>query len=394
MSTRTRMSRGVVAVLMAGTLAGAGTVASAAKAARLPSGPTADKTDSELQAALDGLVAAGVIGVVARVDSRAGTRIVTSGVARRDTQEPMLASYGTRIGSITKTFVATVALQLVEEGRLRLDDTVEHHLPGVVPGGDGITVRQLMNHTSGLYNFTESAAWQMAAAADSAKLWKPMEVVTIAVAQPPLFAPGSRFSYSNTNYILVGLIVEAITHGSLDRQIERRITKPLKLRSTYLDVDNRVPAWLVHGYLPPSITARYPGLPAGYTDTTLWSPTWAWAAGAMVSTAADLSRFSRALMAGRLLRPATLDLMTTTVMADNVLFTEYGLGISLKRSSCGSGAVWGHDGGIMGYRSVVVTDRRGKWSAVLLMNTDSEKETTEPLFESATDLVTCRMPAR
>ena len=138
-----------------------------------------------------------------------------------------------RIGSLTKTYVATVLLQLAEEGRLSLDDPVARFLPGLVPGGDKITIRQLLNQTSGLFDYEKDPrVLAPYLAGNLAHRWAPRKLVRIAVSHRPLFTPGTRYSYSNTNYILAGLIVEAATGSTLGRVLDRRLFTPLRLRHT------------------------------------------------------------------------------------------------------------------------------------------------------------------
>lgn len=345
--------------------------------------------DTELQTALEELVAAGATGVTALVDDGRRVRTASAGVADRETGAPMTSHHATRVGSITKSFVATVLLQLVGEGRLSLDDSVERRLPGVVPGGQDITVRQLLNHTSGIYNYTDDETWLADALATPEKHWTPLELVAVATSQEPVFAPGTSWSYSNTNYLLAGLIVERVTGHTVAGEIDRRIVRPLGLHRTFLVVDDRVPSWQAHGYLTPSAITEL-GLPlpedGGYLDTTFWPPTWAWAAGAMVSTTHDLSRFYEALLGGRLLRPAQLAEMTKAVEIEEG--AGYGLGLLTQETDCGT--VWGHDGGIPGYLSVAATDRQGRRSTVFLLATEPD-EKMAPALEEAVETATCHM---
>ncbi|NLT56083.1 MAG: beta-lactamase family protein [Actinomycetales bacterium] len=347
--------------------------------------------DREVQARLDALVAAGGTGVTALVDDGRRVRTATSGLARLTPRTPMRTTNATRVGSITKTFVATVALQLEAEGRLSIDDSVERWLPGVVPGGSGITVRQLLNHTSGIDDYTAVPGWMQQAISDPTRPWRPEELIAVATARPPLFPPGQGWSYSNTNYILAGRIIEAAGGESAERLIDRRIVRPLGLRSTYLAVGHEVPRRQAHGYLPASVATEY-GVPltdGDYTDTTHWTPTWAWTAGAMVSTTDDLSRFYRALFSGRLLPPAQLREMTTTVTVQPG--ARYGLGIAALDRPCGT--VWGHSGGIPGYTSNVVVDRRGRRAAVVLLATDLD-ENSAAAYEDVVETTTCRIFGR
>jgi D-alanyl-D-alanine carboxypeptidase len=145
-----------------------------------------------------------------------------------------------RVASVTKTFTAAVVLLLAEEGKLRLDDPLERFVPGVVPGGNRITVRKLLNHTSGLADFTRDLTWMESA--ERSMSIRPLHALRFAASRPRVFArPGSRFSYSNTNYFALGLIVEKVTGHRFVQELERRVATPLGLRHTELAVTRRLP---------------------------------------------------------------------------------------------------------------------------------------------------------
>jgi D-alanyl-D-alanine carboxypeptidase len=312
---------------------------------------TADR--SELQRALDELVAAGAAGALAEVRDEHGVWRGSSGVAELGRSRPMPANGRFRAGSITKTFVATVVLQLAAEGRLRLDDSVERWLPGLVPAGERITVRQLLNHTSGLYDYTDALPL-----ADPAGLldirwrtWQPEQLVQLASAQPPLFEPGARWSYSSTNYILLGLIAERVTGRPYGAEVEQRIIRPLRLSGTSVPgTFPRIRGPHAHGYLPTIVDGQLRPV-----DITEFNPSAAWAGGEIISTAADLNRFFAALAGGQLLGEAELREMTTPAAPAE----DYGFGLVRQVLSCGV-TVYGHDGDFPGYssRSAVTADTR------------------------------------
>ena len=290
-----------------------------------------------LQAALDAAVAAGLPGAAGHVqDGRTGAT-ATAGVVDLARPAPLARQARFRVGSITKTFVATVVLQLVEEGRLDLDRPVATWLPGVLPGGDGVTVRHLLNHTSGLPDFDEDPAWLGGYL--TGRTTTPAALLAMALARPVTSSPGAGWSYSNTNYVVAGMLVEAVTGTTLEHQLRRRIFGPLGLGHTSFPSTGDIDGAHAHGYVPPfaSPTGRL-------LDATSLSPTWVWAAGAIVSTPRDVTRFYRALLAGELLGPAMLDAMLTTVPVEPG--RRYGLGILSLESPCG--VVWGHDGGVPG----------------------------------------------
>jgi len=352
----------VTCTTAAGTAAHAGvtTPTTATTLSRPASGPLS--APAALQAALDRLVADGVPGVIAF--GRQGSRVhrVTSGVRELRTGAPIRAGDRFRIGSITKSFVSTVLLQLVGEHRLRLDDTVERWLPGTVPNGTSITVRQLLNHTSGLYDYSKDARLIEPYWHDRGYYWAPRDLIDLADSHPPLFPPGASWSYSNTNYVLLGLIIQAVTGHRASDEVERRVIKPLQLRDTSFPLrDPRIAGPHTHGYLtnlPPDS-----GVPGGVLDTTTLSPSIFWTAGGMVSTATDLARFHQALFTGRLLRPAQQRELKSLVPG-----TGYGMGVARWDTPCGT--AWGHNGSFPGYYSVSLTSPDGSRQAVIALNTD------------------------
>ena len=192
-----------------------------------------------LRAALDALVAAGVPGALVLVRDGDRTIRLAAGYGNLAERTPIRATDRFRIGSETKTFVATVVLQLVGERKLSLADTVEHWLPRLVPGGETITIRQLLSHTSGLFDYAEDKVFERQLD-NPMKVWTPRQLVAIATAHAPLFTPGARWSYSNTDYILLGLIVAKATGNPLGRELRQRIFTPLRLRATSFDTKPRI----------------------------------------------------------------------------------------------------------------------------------------------------------
>ena len=317
---------------------------------------------SAFQAAIQHIVNDGVPGAIGYERHGSQVTVTTSGLADLATQTPMAAGDRVRIGSVTKTFVATVVLQLVAEHRLSLGDSVERWLPRLVPGGADITVQELLQHTSGLYSYSSDPGFQQALNADPTRVWQPAELVRIAVAHPPVFPPGTSWAYSNTDYVLLGLIIQAVTGHPVGQELQARIFHPLGLRDAYYPYANphlRTP--YAHGYLlgPPGTT--------GPADGTVMSPSWAGAAGGIVSTAADIARFYTALLSGKLLPAAQLqEMMTTTPTGQG---DSYGLGIQAEPFPCGT--VWGHQGSFHGYFSSPFTTAGGTSQVVILVNADS-----------------------
>lgn len=331
-------------------------LAATGAAARTTSATPDSSTDRpDLQAALDSVVAGGASGALAEFrDGETAWRGV-SGVAELGTSRPVAVNGRFRIGSVTKTFVATVVLSLVGRGQLRLADTVEQWLPGTVPNGDRITLRNLLQHTSGVYDFTARFAELFPSTEDLLRQryrsWPPGELVALAAERSPVFEPGTSWSYSNTNYFLLAMVVQRATGRRYGSEVERHILRPLGLSDTEVPGDNpflRGPH--SHGYVP----VRRDGLiePA---DVTTFNPSIAWAAGEIVSTPAEVNRFLRALFTGRVLPPQLLQLM----LSDPAGPRGYALGIGRFPLPCGD-MLWGHTGSFFGYQTFAMTSADGR----------------------------------
>jgi D-alanyl-D-alanine carboxypeptidase len=348
-----QIRRGVLACFVAVVAVAASVNAGAA------STESADQAEPNLQRALDRLVAAGAPGAVALVRDGEQTVVLTSGEGNLASNVAIRADDRFRIGSVTKSFVATVVLQLVGEGKLSLTDTVARWLPGLIPNGRHITVHELLNHTSGLYNYTDSAAFINQVAADPTRRWTPRELIAVATAHKPLFPPGTSWSYSNTGYIVLGLIVRKVTGTSVGAELRHRLFNPLHLRRTSYATRPGISGHHAHGYL----IFGQPGL----RDVTRFSPSFAGAAGAIVSTSRDVARFYHALLSGHLLHLRLLHMMETTVPTGSG-FT-YGLGVVRARTPCG--VAWGHDGDFPGYLTTAFNNKNGNHQIVVLVNDDS-----------------------
>ncbi|MFE1233687.1 serine hydrolase domain-containing protein [Streptomyces sp. NPDC059442] len=353
-------------VLAATAVAALTATALAAPAAA--AGTAAGQDHRATRDALRAAVASGVPGATAQ--ARVGGATWTGTAGERGGRDHY------RVGSITKTFVATVLLQLQAEGRLDLDDPVEKWLPGVVRGnghdGRKITVRQLLNHTSGIYNVTADPGFQEkvfgpAFLENRYDTWTPRELVAVAMTHAPDFAPGTSWNYSNTNFVLAGLVIEEVTGRPYGKEVERRILKPLKLRGTSVPgTDATMPKPSSRAYsklsFEPDATRVH--------DVTELNPSLAYAAGEMISNSADLQTFYRALLKGRLLPKAEQRELTRTVATDPRLpELRYGLGLMQTKLSCGK-EVWGHGGGIHGSSSEAHVTRDGEHSLAMNFNAD------------------------
>ncbi|WP_230885719.1 serine hydrolase domain-containing protein [Streptomyces spinoverrucosus] len=294
--------------------------------------------------------------------------VATSGVADLRTQRPLVPDSYFRMASTSKAFVATVILQLEEEGRLSLDDTVERRLPGVVQGngndGSKITIRQLLQHTSGIHDDYPDFSSPRDYYKHRYDVYQPQQLVARAMRHRPDFQPGQGWAYSNTGYLLLDMIIERITGNPVHQEITNRVIRPLGLTHT---------RW----------TGTSPTLPRPHADAyQLFSK------GALVnvteqvlndsgtsfvSTTADINRFFRSLLGGRLLRPGQLEQMKQTVAVSKDAERlwpggRYGLGLVQRPLSCG-GSYWSHEGGDGGYVALNGVTDDGTRSAVVSMST-------------------------
>jgi D-alanyl-D-alanine carboxypeptidase len=348
---------------------------------------------ADLQRGLDDLVRLdGVVGAEGTlVDGKERTR-ARSGTAELGTDRPVPYRGYFRMGSNTKTFVSTVVLQLVEERRLRLDDTVERWLPGVVAGngndGDRITVRHLLNHTSGLPDYVAHVPALRSAEAFQQHRYDaftPRRLVALAMRDRPRFEPGARFEYSNTGYVLAGMVIERVTGHAWDEEVRTRITEPLRLKHTYSP-------------------GRRPGLPAPHArayqqfepggrlvDSTRLSMTWGSSAGDLVTTSDDLARFWQGLLGGKLLAPKSLAEMKKTVPAasdGSAVNDGAGLGVFRRELSCGV-VSWSHGGTTLGHLNANAFTEKGERGAIVLRSTNPAPDDRDARTDALIDAALC-----
>ncbi|WP_435886502.1 serine hydrolase domain-containing protein [Streptomyces hirsutus] len=367
------MSATLIAAL-AGGLAPA-TAASAAPAApTAPAGPAtpaapapAPAPDMDgVTAALNSAMANGAPGAMARFTGPDGVRTRTAGVRDRVSGEAMDTRARFRIGSVSKTFSSVVLLQLVDEGRLELDASVNHYLPGLLPD-DRITVRHLLTHRSGLADYTEAMFAKTVPGFEAVRnrVFTYQELVDLSLAEPRTTEPGVAYKYSNANFVVVGMLIENATGTSVAKQYEQRIIKPLKLRHTsYVHPETRIRGTHVRGYLHPDEVG------APLVDSTEQTVSWAQSAGAVISDPADLNTFTTALMRGRLLSPRMLDAMTTVTPTDTTQTRFYGLGLRRYDLSCGT-QVYGHTGTVQGFYTYAFATRDGRRALSAMANTSN-----------------------
>ncbi|MGW7753654.1 serine hydrolase domain-containing protein [Streptomyces violaceusniger] len=306
----------------------------------------------------------GAPGALVEVRNRhGGSSVLTSGVADVKSHAPIHRDSRFRIGSVTKSFVATVVLQLVGEHRVALDAPVERYLPGVVRGhgndGRRITVRQLLQHTSGVPDILDYLT-PREILEDPLAHHDTRDLVNIALAHPPTFKPGTGWRYSNTGYLLAGMLIEKVTGHTYGEEIRRRVIAPLGLRETYVPGDApSIPGPHPRGYVRP-------GEDAPLMDITEINPSVAGPSGSMISSGTDLNRFLDALV--RLLRPAQLRQMMNTRPTGNPDGRAYGLGLESGPLPCG-GLSWGHTGDVLGYETIGGATVEGR-QATVMVNVD------------------------
>ncbi|MEU1329734.1 serine hydrolase domain-containing protein [Streptomyces sp. NPDC005865] len=388
-SARRRVALGsVAAIAVAATLA----MPVSGAWARADPGRSAGYGRAELQRDLDDIVRKdGVVGAEATAVDGGRRTSVRSGSAERGTDRPMPRQGYFRMGSNTKTFVSTVVLQLVAEGRIRLDDTVDRWLPGVVEGngndGGRITVRQLLQHTSGLPDYDDDLPLT-----DEKEFQKhrfdrvqPRDLVDMALRHRPLFEPGKGWGYSNTNYILAGMIIEKVTGRTWSDEVRRRVIEPLGLRHTFS-------AGTRTGLPRPHAKGYQQFKPGGrLVDSTEVSMTWGGSAGDLVTTSNDLTRFWRALLGGELLAPRQMAQMLDTVPAPDdgsKLVQRMGLGIFWTQLSCGGG-YWGHGGTTLGHLNSNGFVDKGRRGVIVMRSTNLASEDRDIRTDRLVDDALC-----
>jgi D-alanyl-D-alanine carboxypeptidase len=272
--------------------------------------------------------------------------------------------------------VATVVLQLVAEGRLSLSDSVEHWLPGILPYGGDVTVRQLLNHTGGVPDYRLVPRLELYQG-NRFRSWQPRELVALVARQPR----ETGWSYSDTNYVLAGMIIERAAGRDLGRELERRIFGPLQLRETYFPVNFPFLLWPHASGYSLDVDDQLNPVGGPLLDFTVYNPSLEWATGNIVSDMDDVARFYQALLSGRLLRPAQLAEMKTTVeIAPGV---AYGLGIGVIDTNCGP--IWGHPGDLPGFRNEFFSSADGRLQYGLMVNVEVAPEAVYEAYAPAAE---------
>ncbi|MFD3719089.1 serine hydrolase domain-containing protein [Streptomyces sp. NPDC058674] len=327
-----------------------------------------------LEQALLNTTAAGAPGAMARFSGPDG--VVTKAVGVRDTGAgaAMDPKARFRIGSVSKTFSSVVLLQLVAEKKISLDASVNSYLPGLLPD-DRITVRHLMTHRSGLADYTNAMFAQTVPGFEAVrnKVFGYQDLVKLSLAEPRTTEPGVAYKYSNTNFVVVGMLIEKATGNKVAKEYDRRIFKPLKLKNTsYVHPATAVKGLHARGYLHPDEAG------APLVDSTEQTVSWAQSAGAVISSPADLNTFTSALLRGKLLSPEMLDAMTTVTPTDTTNTRFYGLGLRRYDLSCGT-SVYGHTGTVQGYYTYAFSTRDGRQSLAAMANTSNRGQANTAL---------------
>ncbi|MFI6286655.1 serine hydrolase domain-containing protein [Streptomyces sp. NPDC051018] len=362
--------------------AGAAPVPGGTTASHAPRTPAPDL--DQVRATLTSALANGAPGAMARVDDHGTVHRLAEGVGDRATGRAITADDRFRVGSVTKSFSAVVLLQLVDEGELDLDAPVNTYLPGLLD--QRITVRHLLSHRSGLYDYTNDMFARTVPGFEAVRnrVFSHQELVDLSLAKPLTVTPGSAYSYSNTNFVVAGMLIEKLTGNTVHTEYRERIINRLGLRDTfYVHPATAMPARHAKGYLRPDEAG------APLVDSTRQTVSWAQSAGAVISSTRDLNTFFSALLRGRLTSAAQLEQMRqwTPVNATQ----GYGLGLRRRDLSCGV-SVYGHTGTVQGYYTTSFTSQDGRRSITAVANT-SNNGTVLNTLPRALEAAFCGKPA-
>ncbi|WP_018783619.1 serine hydrolase domain-containing protein [Bacillus sp. 95MFCvi2.1] len=369
MKTRSQITFASLALLIAGSSLLYTTPTSIVKADPTENVSSSSQTSTQrdrnsVKQAMRDTLHLGFPGILAKTSEGGKTWGYAAGVANLITKKPMKTDFHFRIASVTKTFTATVVLQLAAENRLNLDDSIEKWLPGVIQGNGydakQITIRQILNHTSGIAEYSRSKEADFFK--NTKKSFTAEELVKIGLSLPPDFAPGKGWSYSNTGYVLLGILIEKVTGNSYAEEIENRIIEPLELSNTFLPGNSSVIPGTNHarGYFQPDGAIEL-------KDVTYYNPSIGSSAGDMISTADDLIKFFSSLLSGKLLKEQQLKQMLTTVPTGSAEISGYGLGIYETKLPNGV-SIWGHSGGIPGFSTFAGGTLGGKHTLAVNLN--------------------------
>jgi D-alanyl-D-alanine carboxypeptidase len=347
--------------------------------------------DEGIEQLVDG--AGGPPGALVQVHTGGVTRVHRAGVANVATQRRWLTTDHMRIASVSKALSGAVTLSLVGSGKLHLDDTIGELVPGQPAAWSAVTLRQLLGHRSGLPDYSGTDAFLRDLTTDPLRHFTPLELLAYAAPEPLNFTPGTSYRYSNTDNIVAALMAEAVTHRSYERLLRERVYEPLGMYDTSLPSGNTLPTPFVHGYSPDA-----PGQPEDVSEA--FGVSGAWASGGIVSTAADLGRFVRGYVGGRLFGPAVRREQRRFVpgASDPEGPGENGAGLALFRYRLPCGTVYGHTGSILGYTQLIAASSDGgRWATVSVNQQISPPSADPAVFQRLRhvfELASCAALAR
>lgn len=370
------------AVLVAGTLVLAGCTSSpssSTSSASASGSPAAEpayvaKVSASVEQTMKENVIPGAVVLISSKDQ--GEWTGTFGTRTWGTDEPMQAGDHFRIGSNTKTMTSTVILQLVQEGKLALDDPISTYIPGV-PGGDKITIANLSEMRSGLYSYSFDTTFNNTLDQQPQKVWTPQELIDIAFSHPQNGPPGQEFNYSNTNIVLLGMVIEQLTGMTASEAFQERIFTPLGLKDTSLPLDSAIPNPHPQGYSFGSNTSTITTYALPEADQplaldgrllpnneTMANPSWGWTAGGAISTVDNMRTYVEALVDGGLLDAATQKIRMDSIVPSNPAAPSAGYGLGIAQFD----KLYGHDGQIPGYMTFMGHDPESGLTIVIATN--------------------------
>ena len=313
-------------------------------------------------------------GAIALVEVGGKVQVTTAGVGNTVAGTPISADDTVRIASVSKAFNGAVALALVTQRKLKLSDTIAKRLPSLPVSWGRITLAQLLHHTSGLPDYIKSPAFIDVLKANPHAVLSPTQLLSYVTGKRPVFTPGTRYGYSDTDNIVVGLIVEAVTGGSYEQALARDVTTPLHLSATTLPDSPALTEPYIHGY---EIDAGAP-----VDISTYLNPGLAWASGGMLSTPSELNRFMRAYVRGTLTDPATrrhqFQFVAGSSGPPGPGSNSAGLAVFRYRTACGT--VYGHTGNFPGYTLFAAATSDGSRSVTVIVNEQLNDNPVTPVF--------------
>ncbi|MEU8538662.1 serine hydrolase domain-containing protein [Streptomyces sp. NPDC048717] len=369
---RTLLAAAVAVGIAAGPVAFPAAAAGPAPAPAALGAQVSDPAGPMLAKVIAGLPSKDATAALVRVGGTEGVWRGSAGVHDLESGRPADPDARFRAGSVTKVFTAAVVLQLASEGRIDLDRPARAYLPDLIPASYGtVTVRQLLNHTHGIPAAQTPGDTVEEWYANRLEIRDPRAMVRSATAQPREFAPGTEQHYLNIGYTIAALIVERVTGDSYEHQLATRVLNPLGLRNTHSPgTSPLIKGPHNHGYQ----TMRLEDGTEGLRDVTVWSPTDGWAAGDLISTTADLERFTRALFAGRVVRgPLLEEMFTLPKVADHTSGEPAAFSAGLSMKVLGGREVWGKTGGRWGYNTAIASTRHGERTLVYSVNSTDAK---------------------